>query len=144
MDIAQLMQAAPPDPLAAAPAATLPAMGVDPALDAALGNPATGLDPMMMGAAPMPLGPGAGMGGIGAFPSASPDALAQIVQDAILQAQMQDAQMLEMQQAQAQMAAQPIIEQMMAQSAMAPAPDPMMAFGEGAGMPPLPPEEMMA
>lgn len=110
-----------------------------------LPSPPPATDAMGMGL-PEPMGmpvPGAGMGIPGSFPSTSPQELALVVQEALAQLAAQDHQMLEMQQAQAAMQAQPLIDQMLMQASMpAPAPDPMMAFGEQAGMPPLPPEMM--
>ncbi len=135
MDIAQLMQALPPDQALAAPPPDIGMAGTQPMLDPTMGMPA----------APMT---GMGMGAAGAFPSTDPAALAQVVQDALANLAEQDHHMLEMQQQQAAMQAQPIIDQMLMQATqppMAPMGDPMMAFGEGgAGLPPLPPEEMVA
>lgn len=111
-----------------------------------MGFPAPPPDPMggMPGAGMPPVGPGM-------FPSTDPSALAMAVQEALAQLAAQDQGMLEMQQKQAAMAAQPIIDQMMAQAAMPmpPAempmgPDPMMAFGESPGLPPMPMDEMAA
>lgn len=86
--------------------------------------------------APMPLAP---------FPSTDPNSLAQVVQQALAQQADQDHMMLQSQQQQAAMQAQPIIDQMLMQAAtpaapMPMGPDPMQAFGEGEGLPPLPPE----
>lgn len=81
------------------------------------------------------------------FPSTDPGMLAQVVQDALSQQAQQDHMMLEAQQQQAAIAAQPIIDQMLATAAgapemgaMAPQPDPMMAYGAQAGLPPMPTE----
>lgn len=134
-DIVQLMQMMQADPSMGDPAAAPLTAPVDP----------------MMALPPMapPIGPG--MGAIGAFPSTDPNALAQVVQDALANMAEQDHHMLEMQQQQAAMSAQPIIDQMMMQAAapqpepmaLSAGPDPMVAFGEG-GLPPLPPEGLVA
>lgn len=112
--------------------------------------PPTGLDPM--GVAPDPMLGGLGVGS-GAFPSTDPGSLAQIVQDALSQAAERDHLDLEAQQQQAALAAQPIIDEMMRQAAAGAASadpmqgmgaDPMTAFGEGMGLPPMPPDELVA
>lgn len=107
----------------------------------------------MMGMAPAdPMLGGLGMSA-GAFPSTDPMSLAEIVRGALDEAAARDAAMLEMQQQQAALEAQPMIDQMLMQAAMPQAPmdpmaamgaDPAMAFGEGMGLPPLGPDEMVA
>lgn len=122
-----------------------PSIGASPAVPS---DPSVPLDPMMsdpLAASSL----GQGLGAVGAFPSTDPSALAQVVQEALAGMASQDHQLLEMQQQQAAMAAQPIIDQMMLQAAApqpAPMPmgDPMQAFGEAPGTPPLPPTELVA
>ena len=127
----------------------LPVASPTPGMDAggvAAPQPA-GLPPGVMppGMPPMPMGP--------EFPSTDPGALADIVAQALDQARMQDAMMLESRQQEASVLAQPIIDQMLmgamqpqvpemgGMPPMPPAGDPMQMFSQGAG-PPLPPELM--